>query len=73
MELVARLRGAFLKEPSGRTGLSLDKRGLLFTDYLIILLILLGLLLLVGIVYYGLSGKIPSLINSIRNFLRFGG
>ncbi len=50
-----------------------NKRGLLVIDYLIILLILLGLLLLVGVAYYILSGKIPSLINSIRNFLRFGG
>jgi len=49
-----------------------NKRGLLVTDYLIILLILLGLLAITAIAYYIYSGNLSGLINQIRNFLRFG-
>ncbi|MBS3078567.1 hypothetical protein J4218_00420 [Candidatus Pacearchaeota archaeon] len=48
------------------------KKALMITDFIIILLLLVGLLVLVGIIYFGLSGKLPSLLGSIRNMFRFG-
>lgn len=67
------MRNSFLKKILERKFIRQHKKGSLAIDVLIILAILLGLLILVSIAYFGLSGKLSGLIGSIRNMLRFGG